>query len=425
MKLLILIPNLGSGGAQRVFRQQMRCLSVHFNVLGCVFNWDGSFEDDKVSNIISLNVPGGKTWVLKVYYFIIRIIRLRSLKRRYGIDVSISHLEGADYVNLLSCSSAKEICWIHGTKKFDGNISGMLGLIRFHILMPLVYRRAKKIVTVSAGIRDEFRKNFKGIKDRVEVIYNGFDVEYIKNRSSESVDKNFEELCQQSKIVITHCRLSKQKNLVTLLYIFNELVDQNLKLKDPPDTSKTPSTKKVYTESSLKLVIVGAGELQDELVETCKKLNLNVWASWIDFAWNASCDVYFLGHQQNPYKYLRNASLYIMTSNWEGFPLALCEALVCRLPAMASDCYTGPREILSTELVLPQPLIKPHYATFGILMPLAKRDTGSIKVWAKEVQRLLENRIIMDIYKKKGIERIKEYNLDSTIMKTVELIRVV
>jgi glycosyltransferase involved in cell wall biosynthesis len=402
--ILIIIPNLGRGGAQRVFHQQMQHLSRHFKVLGCVFNWNGSFEEDKTLNIISLDVPGGKTWMHKVYYFILRTLRLRKLKREKNIDVSISHLEGADYVNLLSRGSEKVICWIHGTKKFDENITGLLGLVRHHILMPLVYRRAEKIVTVSGGIQEELKMSIKGVESRIETIYNGFDVEGIQKLSVEKADEGFIELCQKSKVIITHCRLSKQKNLIALIYIYKEL----LKIASP------------------KLVIIGDGELREELLYACKQMKLKTWACWENLAWSDSCNVFFLGQQQNPFKYLRHASLYIMTSNWEGFPLALCEAMVCKLPVIASDCYTGPREILNPEIISPLPVSKPYYATFGLLMPLANIDTNpSIKVWANEVQRLLENTAQMNKYSKEGIERIKEFDLDSIMAQTVELVETI
>ena len=402
--ILIIIPNLGQGGAQSIFRHHMHHLSLHFKVIGCVFNWDGAFETDKSENVISLDVPGGKTWVHKTYYFILRIIKLRHLKREMKIDVSISHLEGADYVNLLSRDSDKVICWIHGTKKFDENITGLLGLVRHHILMPLVYRRAEKIITVSRGIQDEFKNSFKGVEGLLGTIYNGFDVEDIQKLSLEEADGDFIELCQKSKVVITHCRLSKQKNLTALVHIFSELV-------------KT---------SSIKLVIIGDGELRQELLDECKNSGLKTSTCWENLAWSDSCDVYFLGQQQNPFKYLRHASLYIMTSNWEGFPLAVCEAMVCKLPVIASDCYTGPREILSPEITSPQPVSKPYYATFGLLMPLANIDTNpTIKVWANEVQRLMENTAQMNKYSKEGIERIKEFDLDSIMAQTVELVETI
>src|SRR5690349_10127928 len=111
-KVLIIIPNLGRGGAQRVFHQQLSYLSKSTDVVGCVFNWDGSFESDKQDNIVSLNVPAGRSFIGKLYCFWKRCQALRRIKKQYGVQVSISHLEGADYVNILSRRSERIICWV-------------------------------------------------------------------------------------------------------------------------------------------------------------------------------------------------------------------------------------------------------------------------------------------------------------------------
>src|SRR5687767_2781547 len=113
--ILIIIPNLGKGGAQQVFRDQLHFFATHSNVIGCVFNWDDVFEDDRLPNIISLNVPAGNNMLSKIYCFLKRISALREIKKKNKIDFSISHLEGADYTNILSKRKEKIICWIHGT----------------------------------------------------------------------------------------------------------------------------------------------------------------------------------------------------------------------------------------------------------------------------------------------------------------------
>src|SRR5687767_12240918 len=125
-KILVMIPNLGRGGAQQVYRDQLRFLSNHHQTLGCVFNWEDTFEDDRSYNIISLDIPAGKNIVTKIIFFWKRVFAVRKIKNDYNIDFSISHLEGADYINILSKRTEKVICWVHGTKKFDENIQGII-----------------------------------------------------------------------------------------------------------------------------------------------------------------------------------------------------------------------------------------------------------------------------------------------------------
>ena len=402
LKILLLIPNLGRGGAQHVFRQQLQSFSIYYHVVGCVYNWDGAFDKDKTTDIISLEVPAGSTWLHKLYYFILRVIRLRKLKKENGIDVSISHLEGADYVNLLSSSTDKVVFWIHGTKKHDGNIEGHLGILRRKILIPFLYKKAYKIVTVSKGIADELAKDYPSLKSKLLIIYNGFDVEKIVAKSNESIEDEFSIIFQQSKIIITHCRLSRQKNLKALLHIFN------------------------YCSNSdrVKLVIVGDGELREELLSFCKSIGINYWAIWENELVNTDADVYFIGQQANPFKFLRHSSIYVMTSDWEGFPLALCEAMVCGLPVMAADCFTGPREIIAPEMSLSQPLKFPYSNNFGVIMPLAS-NPDALQLWVNEMDKF-----ISEVHSRPrditiGINRIRDFDLSKSIRQTFNLLRLI
>ena len=382
------MPNLGRGGAQQVFRDQLKFLSAHYNTMGCVFNWDDTFQDDHMPNIVSINVPAGKNWLSKIYFFWRRVYRLRKIKKNYNIDFSVSHLEGADYVNLLSKRKEKVICWIHGTKKFDQNIEGALGFLRKKILIPFTYKFSDLIVAVSEGIRQELIKDFGVPSHKVKTIYNGVDLKDISFKAAENLDPRIEDLFASSTVLITHCRLSRQKNLLALIDTFQLL-------KNQPDT---------------KLMILGDGELRDALLQHCNTLNLAVYSVWnVDLPFNTNYSIYFLGYERNPYPYLRRASLYLLTSSWEGFPLSLCEAMACDIPILASDCYTGPREIIAPELTTSQPINEPAISSSGVLMPLINSGEA-IKIWSTTIKSILDNGVLRKQLKRKGKERIQDFD---------------
>jgi Glycosyltransferase Family 4 len=159
-KVLLLIPNLTFGGAQRVFHDHSLLLSQHYEVIECVFNLETSHAFPSGNRLLSLDVKAGTNLFDKFFRFLQRVSRLRRIKEQYDIDICISHLEGADLVNILSRRREKIVVWIHGSKLFDQNISGILGFIRQRLLIPFAYSSADKVVCVSDAIQQELVNSF-------------------------------------------------------------------------------------------------------------------------------------------------------------------------------------------------------------------------------------------------------------------------
>jgi glycosyltransferase involved in cell wall biosynthesis len=80
-------------------------------------------------------------------------------------------------------------------------------------------------------------------------------------------------------------------------------------------------------------LILGEGKERPLLEELIKKLGLEH-------------DVRLPGFVMNPYAYMARASLFVLSSRWEGLPTVLIEALCCGTPVVSTDCPSGPREIL-------------------------------------------------------------------------------
>jgi glycosyltransferase involved in cell wall biosynthesis len=106
-------------------------------------------------------------------------------------------------------------------------------------------------------------------------------------------------------------RLSKEKDYATLLRAFADL-------QLHPDA---------------RLIILGEGSLRDALEELVSTLRLGSRVSMPGFV-------------SNPYAYMARAQLFVLSSQFEGLPGVLIEALACGCQVVSTDCPSGPREIL-------------------------------------------------------------------------------
>ena len=119
---------------------------------------------------------------------------------------------------------------------------------------------------------------------------------------------------QKNNIILVG-RLTKQKNFELIIKAIekNEIIKQEYK---------------VY--------IFGSGEEKDQLENLIKKKKLmNI--------------IFLMGHEKNIIKYMKKSEIFILTSLWEDPGFVLIEAGMCNLSIIASDCPSGPKEIISPE----------------------------------------------------------------------------
>jgi glycosyltransferase involved in cell wall biosynthesis len=370
----MIIPNRGLGGAQRAFHDHGVALREYYDVTEVIFNEDEPDLYPSGNPVRSLGVPGGGGILAKIQNFYQRVERLRALKRELSCDVAISHLEGADYINLLSKGREKIILLIQGSKVHDGEIKGGVGWLRKKLLMPLLYQRADKVVAVSRDIIPEMIAAFGVPEVKLLAINNSFEVEKVRQRSLEPLEPVMQAIYAAAPVLVTSGRLAIQKNQAPLLDIFAMLLKRRL----------------------AKLVFIGDGELRQELVQHAQQLGLRVYQAWqVDQEITSDFDVYFVGLQSNPFKYIRPAQMFVFPSAWEGFPLALGEAMTCGVACVTTDCPTGPREMLAPQSAAPaQPIQQAEWTEYGVLMPMLNNPVtlaASQIIWTDTISQLLEN----------------------------------
>jgi glycosyltransferase involved in cell wall biosynthesis len=282
--------------------------------------------------------------------FLRRIYRFRRVLANERPNVVISFMGEANLINALV--SPRPVLTVHNHLTALSKTRGREEALLVGMLNKILYRRAMA-VAVSESIRMDLINNFGMAEDKVVVIPNAVNADDISAMAREPASCSWD---PAFPVVITAGRLSPEKGQATLIRAFAE----------------------VRKSVPCQLVIVGAGELEDQLKGLSDELGV-------------SSDVHFLGWQPNPFKYFARASVFVSPSLTEGFGLAVLEAMACGIPVIATDCPGGQAEIVGKE--------------FGILVPPA-----SEKALAEAMIRVLSDSDLRARLAAAGPRRVKDFD---------------
>jgi len=227
-----------------------------------------------------------------------------------------------------------------------------------------IYPCADAVVAVSNGVADDLAHFLRLSRDRITVIYNPIVSEGLFAAAQQPVDHPWFKP-YSPPVIISIGRLTKAKDYSTLIKAFA----------------------KVRQQREVRLVILGDGEERSSLVDLVRRLRLDN-------------DVWLPGFVDPPYPYLARASLFVLSSIWEGFPTVIVEALALGVPVVSTDCPSGPREILDN-------------GRFGNLVPV-----GDVEALADAILRALDAPHEPERLK----ERARQFSVDNAVTQYLALL---
>ncbi len=271
----------------------------------------------------------------------VRVVDLKSPHLPTGIPVLVRYLrrerpvallssqhftnETAMLARLLTPKSTRFVVCEHVVLSQDARNSTRFKERLMPLTAGLTYRWADGIVAVSHGVAQDLAQITRLQPERIRVIYNPVLTPELQAKAREPLDHPWF-APNQPPVIVGVGRLRAQKDFATLIRAFA----------------------RVRQSRPARLLILGNGPEKVRLLELVQQLGLQE-------------DVALPGFVQNPYAYLARAAVFTLSSAWEGLPTVLIEAMAVGVPVIATDCPSGPAEILEG-------------GRYGVLVPVGNSE---------------------------------------------------
>lgn len=306
-KLALFVPTLKGGGAERNMIKLANGFAERgYSVDMLLVEYEGPYKKDLSNEVRVVELGGART-----------ITCLPSLIKYLAKENPAAILSTTLFANVitlvakyLSFTSARIV--IRESNNLGNLLDNSSGW-RFYLmpgLVRLLYPRADKLVAVSDGVGENLVNYLRILPAKVEVIHHPVVDDELYEMSKQAVEHPFFDQ-DNTRVILGVGRLTRQKDFVTLIHAFNE----------------------VRKKAACKLIILGEGELRPELERLIRQLSLQD-------------EVDLPGFVDNPFKFMRSADLFVLSSRWEGLPGVLIQALACNCRVVSTDCPSGPAEIL-------------------------------------------------------------------------------
>lgn len=305
-KIAFFLPNLYGGGAERVAINLLKgMVKTNISLDLVLAEADGPYLNHVPDKVQVINFKANR--VIKA------ILPLSNYLRTNQPSILVSHMSHANLIALLARSLA-------GTKtklvlvEHDTLSASRPQLKRAKLIPPLLkwlYPNAEAIVGVSQGVSEDLQKYLDLPKEKIHVIYNPVVDDELLTKAQHPVNHPWFQP-DSPPVFLAVGRLTEQKDFSTLLDAFALVKKQR----------------------SARLIILGEGESRTQLQTKIDDLQITE-------------DVSLPGFVENPYSYMSRANAFVLSSRWEGLGNVLIEAMACGCPVIATDCPSGPREILA------------------------------------------------------------------------------
>jgi glycosyltransferase involved in cell wall biosynthesis len=281
--------------------------------------------------------------------------RLRHLKRRLGIDLTISNLWRSDLVSAISGGRDRKIALCH-INVLDNAANRLM--VSFRPFVAAIYRRFDRVIAVNDDLARELKHLYRLPTARVTHIHNFVDRPEAASRIPADALHRF----------VWCGRLSPEKNVSGLLEAWSAFA---------------------RSRSGVQLVLVGDGPLRGRVIDDAARLGLRVGRRLDD----SEAQIVVAGEVADPANYLAGARALLLSSYAEGLPMVVLEAMSLGVPVLAADCKTGGvRMALLGDGRCNPDRARAEYTPAGALLPVPEASRPqSLDSWSETLASAAED----------------------------------
>ena len=355
-KIVFVIPFLAEGGTELIVVNLINFLSERkYEKWLVLFESKLDYKEKITSSVKIISLRKKTRWD-----FFKLIWRLRGIIKTLEPEIVVSFLFYANIITVLAkilsfFRQFKVIICEHSYTPIYLPKSRFAVIKKF--LLKFTYSKADLIIVVSDSIKKALVTIFHIPESKIKRIYNPFYLEEIERLAKKDIKLDI--FYEKNKILISIGRLIYSKRFDRLLRVFTEIKKK---------------MRNVY------LIILGKGKLEKELQSLAEELNIDKF-------------VYFVGFQKNPYVWLSKADVFVLTSDYEGLPNVIIEAMACGVPVVSTDCPSGPNEIITN-------------GKNGILVP-----PGDEKALAEAIMKVLQDDNLRSKLIEEGRKRAQDFDI--------------
>ncbi len=371
MKIAVFIYSLGGGGAERVVSQLIPYLENNgFDVYLVLMNNTCVYPFETKNKPFFLeNSKTTESNVLKFLKIPFLAYKYHIFLKKNKINKSFSFLTRPGFISVLTKWFNKKRTIIISERSNSSLQYGNHNLQSWinNFLIKELYPKADLIIANSNGNAQDLITNYNVPRYKITTIYNPISLEAIFaiEPKKDFFDTNYFNL-------VSVGRLDNGKN--------HQLLIKSLEF---------------FKLQKVRLYIFGDGILKTELEKTIKDLKFEN-------------RVFLMGFESNPYKYLKAADLFVFSSNHEGFPNVILEAMACELPIVSTNCPSGPNEIfkVNTDYDFSDNVV----TDYGILVP-----RNNIKKMVEAINILMQNKKYYQNCKNQVVKRVEDFEANKIL----------